>query len=118
MKDWRRENQEEAKKVVIVTQQFITQNRWKGLGEIFNSPTTYKVFQPIKKDAMIIVIQADVEEVNILTSDGTRQFTQTGSSNVDHEYQESINELNMLLLNTPKITINAFGTIDWVTKEG
>jgi hypothetical protein len=24
----------------------------------------------------------------------------------------------MLLLNTPKIIVNAFGTINWVTKEG
>jgi hypothetical protein len=43
---------------------------------------------------------------------------QTNSLNVDHEYQEPIKALNMLLLNTPKIIINAFGTIDWVTKEG
>jgi hypothetical protein len=38
--------------------------------------------------------------------------------NVDHENQESTKELNMLLLNTPKIIVNSFGTIDWVTKEG
>jgi hypothetical protein len=35
-----------------------------------------------------------------------------GSSNVDHEYQEPTKELNMLLLNTPKNIVNAFGTID------
>jgi hypothetical protein len=37
---------------------------------------------------------------------------QMGPSNVDHEYQEPIKELNTLVLNTLKITINAFGTID------
>jgi hypothetical protein len=35
-----------------------------------------------------------------------------GSPHVDHEYQEPIEELNMLLLNTLKTIINAFGTID------
>jgi len=43
---------------------------------------------------------------------------ETCSSNVDHEYQKPIEELNMLLLNTQKKIVNAFGTIDWVTKEG
>jgi hypothetical protein len=43
---------------------------------------------------------------------------ETGSSNVDHEYQEPTEKLNMLLLNTRKNIVNAFGTIDWVTKEG
>jgi hypothetical protein len=35
-----------------------------------------------------------------------------GSPNVDHEYQKLTKKLNVLLLNTPYITINAFGTID------
>jgi hypothetical protein len=37
---------------------------------------------------------------------------QTGSPNVDHEYQEPTEELNMLLLNTPKIIVNAYGKIN------
>jgi hypothetical protein len=37
---------------------------------------------------------------------------QTGSLNVDHEYQKPMEELNMLLLNTVEATINAFGIID------
>jgi len=115
LKDWRKENQEEARKATIVAQQFITQNRWKGLSAIFNSLATYKVFLPIEKD-LVIIVQVDIEEVNGLTSDGIQQSSQTCSLNVDHEYQKPIKELNMLLLNTPKITINAFGTIDWVTK--
>ncbi len=41
-----------------------------------------------------------------------------GSPNVDHNYQELIEELNTLLLNTLENTINTFGTIDQVTKEG
>jgi hypothetical protein len=41
-----------------------------------------------------------------------------GSPNVDHEYQEPTEELNMLLLNTPNNIFNAFGTINWVTKKG
>ncbi len=61
---------------------------------------------------VITIVQIDVEEVNGLTSDGTQQSTQTGSSNVDHEYQELTKELNMLLLNTPKIIVNAFGIIN------
>jgi hypothetical protein len=40
------------------------------------------------------------------------------SPNVDHEYQEPIEKLNMLSLNTPKNIINAFGTINWVTEKG
>jgi hypothetical protein len=66
---WRRENQKEARKVAIVAQKFITQNRWKGLGAIFNS--AYKVFQLVENDVVIIIVQVDVEEVNGLTSDGT-----------------------------------------------
>jgi hypothetical protein len=46
------------------------------------------------------------------------QSTQIGSPNVDNEYQEPTKEFNKLLLNTLKITINAFGIINWVTKEG
>jgi hypothetical protein len=45
----------------------------------------------------IMVLQIDVEEVNISTSDGIQQFTQIGSPNVDHEYQEPTEELNTLL---------------------
>jgi hypothetical protein len=41
LRNWRKENQEEAKEATIVTQQSITQNRWKGFGAIFNSPATY-----------------------------------------------------------------------------
>jgi hypothetical protein len=40
-----------------------------------------------------------------------------GSPNVDHQNQEPTEELNKLLLNTLNILVNAFGTIDWVTKE-
>jgi hypothetical protein len=43
---------------------------------------------------------------------------QTCSLNIDHDYQEPTKELNMLLLNTPHNSINAYGTIDQVTKEG
>jgi hypothetical protein len=39
---------------------------------------------------------------------------QTSSPNVDHEYQEPIEELNTLLLNTLEITVNVFGTIKWM----
>jgi hypothetical protein len=39
---------------------------------------------------VIIVAQIDVEEVNILTSDGTQQSMQINSPNVDHEYQEQL----------------------------
>jgi hypothetical protein len=35
-----------------------------------------------------------------------------GSSNVNHEYQEPIEELNMLLLNTQETIVNVFGTIN------
>jgi hypothetical protein len=95
------------------------QNGWKGLGTIFNSLVTYQVLQLIEEvETIIIFAQINVEEVNRLTSDETQQSTQMGSPNVDHEYQEPIEELNMLLLNTPKNIVNAFGTIDWVTKEG
>jgi hypothetical protein len=42
---------------------------------------------------------------------------QTGSLNVDHEYQEPTKELNNLLLNTLEATINAFGTIGSMTEK-
>ncbi len=59
------------------------------------------MLQSIEKEVVIIVAQIDVEEVNISTSDGTWQSMQISSLNVDHEYQEPIEELNTLLLNTP-----------------
>jgi hypothetical protein len=37
---------------------------------------------------------------------------QTSSPNVDHEYQEPIEELNTLILNALEATINMFGIID------
>ncbi len=83
MKDWRRENQKE----VITTHQFITHNRLRGLGTFFNSPATYQVLQHTKEEAVITIVQTNVEELNESTSDGTRQFTQTGSLNVNHECQ-------------------------------
>lgn len=45
LRDWRRENQEEAKQVAIATQQSITQNRWRGNFHFTNnilSTSTYK----------------------------------------------------------------------------
>jgi hypothetical protein len=41
-----------------------------------------------------------------------------GSLNVDQNYPEPTKESNMLLLNTLKNIVNAFGTINWVTKKG
>jgi hypothetical protein len=70
------------------------------------------VLQHVEKEAVIILAQIDVEEVNGLTSDGTRQSTQIGSPNVDHEYQKPIEELNILLLNTLEIIVNTSGIID------
>jgi hypothetical protein len=70
LRDWRRENQEEAKKATIATQQSITHNRWKGLGTIFNSPVAYQVLQLVE-EVVITIAQIDVEEVNGSTSDGT-----------------------------------------------
>jgi hypothetical protein len=71
LRDWKRKNQEEAKEVVIVIQQSITHNRWRGLGAIFNLPIAYQVLEPIKKDAMIMIAQINVDEVNgLLTNDG------------------------------------------------
>ncbi len=66
---------------------------------------------------VVHVAQTEVEEVNGSTSDGTQQSTQMGSPNVDHNREEPIEELNMLLLNTLENIINAFGTINWVTKK-
>jgi hypothetical protein len=99
LRDWRRKNREEAK-VTIVAQQSITQNRWRGLGTIFNSIITYQVFQLVEKEVVITIVQINVEEVNGLTSDGVQQTTQMNLSNVDHEYQKPTRELNMLLFNT------------------
>jgi len=70
------------------------------------------VFQLVEDEAVIIVAQIDVEEVNGSTNDGIQQSTQTGSLNVDHEYKKPTEKLNTLLLITLETTINAFGTID------
>ncbi len=43
LRDWRRENREEAIEVAITAQQSTTQNRWRGLGTIFSSPVAYQV---------------------------------------------------------------------------
>ncbi len=59
----------------IAAQQSITQNRWKGLGAIFNSPITYQIFQLVEEEAVITVVQMNVEEVNESTSHGTQQST-------------------------------------------
>jgi hypothetical protein len=32
LRDWKKENQEEAKEVVIIVRQSVTHNRWRGLG--------------------------------------------------------------------------------------
>jgi hypothetical protein len=40
------------------------------------------------------------------------------SPNVNQEYQEPIEKLNMLSLNTLKNNVNAFGTINYVIEEG
>jgi len=90
----------------------LLQNGWRGFDTIFNSPITYQILQPIEEELVKIVAQTDVEEVNRSTNGEIQQSTQTGSPNVDHKYQEPIEELNMLLLNTPKNIVNAFGTID------
>jgi hypothetical protein len=71
LRNWRRKNQEEAREATIAAQQSITQNRWKGLGAIFNSLATYQILQLIKEETVITIAQTDVEEVNRLTSDGT-----------------------------------------------
>jgi hypothetical protein len=83
-----------------------------------NSLVAYQVLQLVKEKGVITIAQTDVEEVNGSTSDGTQQFTQTCSLNVDHDYQKPTKKLNTLLLNTLHNTINAFGIIDWVTKKG
>jgi hypothetical protein len=85
-KDWIRENW----KAAIVVQQYIAINRWRVLGAIFNSLVAYKVLQLVENEAIIIVAQINVEEINILTSDGIQQSTQIGSLNVDHDYQKPI----------------------------
>ncbi len=73
---------------------------------------TYQILQLAKEEAMIIVVQTNVDEVKESTSDGTWQSMQTSSPNVDHEYQEPIEELNTLILNALEATINMFGIID------
>jgi hypothetical protein len=113
LKVWRRENQKEAREATIAAQQSITQNRWKGFCIIFNSLITYQVLQHVEEEAIINIVQTNVEKVNRLTIDGTQQSTIMGSWNIDHEYQEPTKELNIL-----EDIVNAFGTIDWVIEEG
>jgi len=69
LKDWRKENWEEAREVVIATQQSIAHNRWRDLGVIFNSPIAYQVLEHVE-EMVITIAQINVEEVNGSTSDG------------------------------------------------
>jgi hypothetical protein len=71
LRDWRKENWEEAREVVIATQQSITHNRWRDLGVIFTSPIAYQVLEHVK-EVVITIAQINVEEVNGSTSDGTQ----------------------------------------------
>jgi hypothetical protein len=62
------------------------------------------MLQRVKEEEVVITIaQTNVEEVNISISDGTQQSMKMGSLNVDHEYQEPIEKLNMFTSrNQPK----------------
>jgi hypothetical protein len=88
----------------------------------FLIPVAYQVLQHVEEETWIIVAQIDVKERNGLTNDGTQQSTQISSPNVDHEYEEPIEELNTLLLNTP--TMRKWGLLQlplqlnfWLTTD-
>jgi hypothetical protein len=55
LKDWTRENQKEIRKAIIVTQQSITHNRWRGLGAIFNSIASYQILQHVEEEVVITI---------------------------------------------------------------
>jgi hypothetical protein len=54
LKDWRGQNQEEAKKLAILIQQVDKSTRWKGLRTIFSPSTSYQIFKPLKKETTIL----------------------------------------------------------------
>jgi hypothetical protein len=63
----------------------------------------------------VTMAQTMVEKPIGSPSEDTQQSTQFGSPN---EMQENANvKLETTLFNTPKITMNVFGMLDWLTKK-
>jgi len=62
------------------------------------------------------MVQTMVEKPIGSPSEDTQQFTQFGSPN---EVQENADvKLEATLFSTPKITMNVFGTLYWLTNKG
>lgn len=47
LRDWKRHNQEEGKKIAILTQQVDKSTKWKTLRTIFNPTNIYQILEPL-----------------------------------------------------------------------
>jgi hypothetical protein len=72
LRDWRRQNQKEGKKITILTQQIDKSIQWKASKTIFSPTNIYQVFEPLAKKPTVLVVQASIEETLLSPSEKTR----------------------------------------------
>lgn len=62
MRDWKRQNQEEGKKIAILTQQVDKSTKWKTLRTIFNPTNIYQILEPLAEKPTILVVQVIIDK--------------------------------------------------------
>lgn len=83
---------------------------------IFNPSNSYQVLHSIEEEVEVTTAQTIVKKTNGSLNKDTQQSIEIGTLN---KTQEEHDEGNVdTLLKIPKVTINVFGTFDWVTKKG
>jgi hypothetical protein len=62
LEDWRKQNQEEAKEIVILTQQANKSTKWKALRIIFSPTHIYQALELLAEKPIVSIAQAIIEE--------------------------------------------------------
>ncbi len=62
LRDWKRQNQEEGKKIAILTQQVDKSTKWKTLRTIFNPTNIYQILEPLAEKPTILVVQVIIDK--------------------------------------------------------
>ncbi len=62
LRDWKRHNQEEGKKIAILTQQVDKSTKWKTLRTIFNPTNIYQILEPLAEKPTILVVQVIIDK--------------------------------------------------------
>jgi hypothetical protein len=87
---------------------------WRGFNSLFNSAISYQVLKPVE-GVEVTMAQTMVEKPIGSPSEDTQQSTQFGSPN---EVQKNTDvKLEATLCSIPKIIMNVFGTLHWLTKK-